>query len=365
MKSSLYLFSILLFCCPWVLFAQPGNPDEKRNHQSAVVMGMMHYKEGNYSKALKRFKEALAIADNDSALYFAYLSKNKLEHEVTAGYFAKKLSPQYKEKRGLKPFAFRSLKTIGRPQFTGHPMRGNLFLRQVTLETRLTWRLAHEFSASYYRQIINEMFLGKEVLSPEKIHINQSAYYNKLSFALNHNVALKAAFNYQLKTFNNRSFHNSAAMLGAQYFGNKINIQADVMLNRVFDSAFNQYNFSAIWFPNGTNNLKLGLRTAMQSSGSGNRFLLEESAAVKVSPRVWIEWESIFSPYQTFVAKDAAYIENSFEQTAFKTGLGFRFAGSKTELGLMGHLERRQLYKTTNYYHTFAVHATAAYKFNY
>lgn len=365
MKLFLYIFCFLYLFTPLYLHAQLSNPDAKRNHETAVVVGVMHYKEGNYGKALKRFKEALAIQNNDSALYFAYLSKNKLQHDVTAGYFAKKLSSQYKDRKGLKSLAFKTLKTTGRPEFTDNPVRGSRFFRQVSLETRLSWRLTHEFSASYYRQIINEMFLGKELLSPDKIHVNQTSYYNKLSFALTHDVALVGAYNYQLKTFNNRSFENQSAMMGVQYFGNSINLQADVMLNRVFSSSFNQYNVAATWFPNGSNTLKLGFRTALQSLGNDNKMFLEENVAVKVSPHVWIEAESIFTPYQTYITKDASYIENSFDRTKFKAGLGFRFAGSKTEIGLMGLLEQRQLYNSTNRYHVFAVNATAAYKFNY
>lgn len=344
------------------IFAQNFNPDALRNVRDFNTVAKYQYNQKQYQKALNSVERSLKIKPSDSAYLYGYKSSLAFDRKETAFFYAGKMSKAAKEKEHLSAFGLAQMETEWSPQIMSVSSRGNAVYRRIGATARLGWRIMNEQSLSYSRQIIAEPLLTGMVHTPEKIHINQTAYYNKVSFVLSPKLLLKLAYQYQQTKMSNLRFDNNVAMIAMKYYGKNYELQGDVMLNRIMDSSFNQYNMQLTVYPKGNRNFYVVSRASLQKGKSYNNYVFTETVGAKVSNRLLAEIFFTGNTAVNYVAHDAVFMNTSIDATNYKGGINFILDYSKARFQFGSAYEKRTLFGTDRHYNIIALTGLVTYK---
>jgi hypothetical protein len=308
----------------------------------------------NYSEAIKQYDEVLKNDFyNSTAHYYTRLCRLYLNQPELADTGVKYLVKEVAEQEKLKPLAFTQAGVEISHKQTNARARQNTLYARIDISNRFNWNIHLQQSIATYQQKLSEPLLTA-IANNQNISINQFEYYNKLTVNLNRKWQLKGAYHYLRTPFNNYVYNNHLGLFGIKYNSNYIDLQADVILGTVTDSAFQQYNFTAGYYPFGNLNL-YGFSTVTIKPVTQNAFIFKQVIGAKLLNNIWLEGHATVGKFRNLAENDALYLYNAIDPDTFKGGITTYLSLSKKCIAQLGYtFEQRELYKKTN---TFNQHS--------
>jgi hypothetical protein len=333
----------------WKELINYGN-DAIANGQDFTLLrlriGYASFMLGNFSESVKAYEKVLANDSyNETAHYYLWLCRKYLNQPELADKHLAYLSAETLKKEKQTQFAFTGVGFETSFKNTDLVGRGNTIYNMVHVQNRLGWNLHMSQALSLFNQSIQL----PSTVAPTVI--NQLEYYNKLTFNLNTNWQLKAAYHYTNTPINAKVYQNHSGLLGIKYSSNYFEIQADGIYSKMYDSTISQFDFQVGYFPLGNQKL-YGISTAIyRNRTNGSGFNFKQVLGAQIAKKIWLEGNVTLGSFQDLYENDALYLYNAVDKNNYKAGImSYITIGSKCILELGYTIEQRNLYlKTTTF----------------
>jgi hypothetical protein len=351
----------------WNQLIQFGNKAIKRGVDFTYLrlrLGYAAVQNKNYSEALLHYQHIL-IKDkyNETARYYVWYCREYLNQSEAAVYNALYFSKETIQKEKLNKYKIKSIGIESSYKTTNNSNRGNSFYNRLNLNTQLGWRFNMNQSAVLFNQTINEKFLTL-VNRNDSIVINQKEYYNLLTFNVDHHLQLKAAYHYLYTPNNNIIYRNHISMLGIKYLGNHVNIQGSILLGKITDTGFKQYEIQADYYPTGNLNFYTSTNISFREWSGEHQINLKQIVGLKLNQKIWLEGNVTLGKFSNRTENDGLYVYNAVDPNLFKGGVTFYFAPNKHLLLQIGTLaEKRELYYTNYIFNQQSINGGITWKF--
>lgn len=311
-------------------------------------MGYAAFMLGRYSEAISQYEKVLKEDKyNQTAHTYLYWSRVNLNQPEMARAEIKYMGAAdipLLQKKSSSIYAVGA--EFSRKQ-TKLTERGNATYSRLLLGARVG-EVYMDQSVAFYRQTISEPLLTT-VNNNDHISINQAAYYNRIHINLNRHWQAKAAWHYLYTPFNNFRYNNNLLLAGVKYYNNYFDVQADVVLGKLTDTAMQQYNLQLGVYPLG--NMKLySFSTAMLRQQQSTSINIKQVLGLQLSPAIWVEGHITAGRFHNLVENDALYVYHAIDPNLSKAGATAYFNLKHILLQAGYTYEKRELYATTNTY---------------
>jgi hypothetical protein len=301
---------------------------------------------GNFSESVKAYEKVLTNDSyNETAHYYLWLSRKYLNQPELADKHLAFLSKETIKKEKQNQLAFTGVGIETSYKTTDIVGRGNTLYNMIHLQNRFgwNWHMSQAFS------MFNQSIQLPNTIGPTVI--NQLEYYNKVTFNLNNQWQLKAAYHYTNTPINKTVYQNQSALIGIKYSSNYFDVQADGIYSKMYDSTISQFDFQVGYFPLGNQKL-YGISTAIyRNRTNGSGFNFKQVLGAQVAKKIWLEGNITLGSFQDLYENDALYLYNAVDKNNYKAGImSYITLGSKCILELGYTMEQRNLYlKTTTF----------------
>jgi hypothetical protein len=332
-------------------------------------MGYAAFMLNNFSEAINQYEFVLKNDSyNSTARYYIWLCRKYLNQTELADAQVKYLSKEVIEKEKLKKIAFTGVGIEASFKTTDNNLRNNTSYEKLQIKNRFGWGIHMHQAVALFNQSILLANVPRPGFPPPPLYrnttINQTEYYNKVTANINSHWQLKTAFHGTQTELDNTIFQNKTFLVGAKYFNNYFDVQADAIFSTVSDSSISQYNAQLGIYPLG--NLKLyGFSTAtIRNRPNSSAFNFRQILGVQVLKKMWIEGNVTLGSFNDLLENDALYIYNQIDKNLFKGGLiAYVAISPKCTLDLGYTFEQRELYKTTNTFNQHSITGGLSWKF--
>ena len=318
----------------------------------------------NYSEALKHYQHILNKDKyNETARYYVWYCREYLNQSEAAIYNVRYFSKETIQKEKLSKYKIKSLGIESSFKTTDNSNRGNSFYNRINLNTQLGWRFTMNQSAVVFNQTINEKFLTL-VQRNDSIAIKQKEYYNLMSFNINHHLQLKAAYHYLYTPNNNIIYQNHISMIGMKYLGNHLNVQGSILLGKISDTGFKQYEIQADYFPSGNLNFYTSSNISLREYAGDHQINMKQIVGLKLNKKWWLEGNVTIGKFSNRAENDGLYIYNAIDPNLAKAGLTVYYSPIKQLLLQIGTLaEKRELFYTNYIFNQHSINGGITWKF--
>lgn len=325
-------------------------------------LGYAAFMLNNYSEAIGHYNAVLREDSyNSTAHYFIYWSRMNLNQPEIAMAEVKFLAPGVLPDSKYQSFAISGVDAELSFKKADSSSRGKPLYARVGLGNRFSHSFHMQQSLATYHQTLNEP-LFTAVANSNKINIRQVEYYNRMMLNLNKKWQLKAAYHYLYTPFNNFTYQNHLLLAGVKYYGGYFDIQADVILGRLTDTATKQYNFQLGFYPFGNLNL-YSFSTASVRQRQRSAFNFRQVLGAKVYKNSWLEGNITLGRFQNLAENDALYVYNSVDPDKMKAGITGYFMFGKTIAQLGYTFEQKEFFGTSNTYNQHSITGGLSWKF--
>lgn len=312
-------------------------------------LGYAAFQLKNYSEAIRQYE---AVLKNDSynaiARYYIWWSRTYLNQSDLAGRQLKYFSGEELKKLKLKSLAVTGVGAEVSYKSTDQLTRGNTLYSKLQFSNRFGWNVQMEQAGTYFNQDVQlPAAIGQPGLT--NVAVNQTEYYNKLTFNLNDHWQLKTAYHFAYTPFDLYTYYNNSGMLALKYNGHYVNVQAAAILSKLSDSMVQQYELQLEYFPFG--NLSFyGFSTGILRQRYGqSAFNFRQVLGCQILPSLWLEAHATLGKFNDLLEKDALYLYNAVDPNQFKGGLQlYATVGKHAVLHLGYTFEERQLFNNSN-----------------
>lgn len=318
----------------------------------------------NYSEALKHYQHILNKDKyNETARYYVWYCREYLNQSEAAIYNVRYFSKETIQKEKLSKYKIKSLGIESSYKTTDNSNRGNSFYNRINLNTQLGWRFTMNQSAVVFNQTINEKFLT-QIQRNDSIAINQKEYYNLMSFNIDHHLQLKAAYHYLYTPNNNIIYRNHVSMLGMKYMGNHVNVQGSILLGKISDTGFKQYEIQADYYPTGNLNFYSSSNISFREYAGDHQINMKQIVGLKLNKKWWLEGNVTIGKFSNRAENDGLYIYNAIDPNLAKAGLTVYYSPMKKLLLQIGTLaEKRELFYTNYIFNQHSINGGITWKF--
>jgi hypothetical protein len=313
-------------------------------------MGYAAFMNSDFSKAIIQYEQVLKKDSyNSTAHYYIWLCRTYLNQSELANLQIPFLSDEVmaKEKKG---FAITGVGIESSYKTTDIITRGNTFFQYLGVQNRFGSKMTMDLAGTYFNQSISSPVTGAPAGAPLKTSsINQTEFYNKLSFNIHPHWQLKAAYHYANTVLDISTYQNHAVFAALKYHGNYFDIQVEGVYSNMFDTSISQASLQVGYYPKGNMNL-YGISTAtIWNRPSESGFNFKQVLGAKVYKGVWLEANATFGKFKDLFENDAKYLYNAPDQNQFKGGLvSYISLSPKCTLELGYTLEQRAIVTNTN-----------------
>jgi tetratricopeptide (TPR) repeat protein len=327
-------------------------------------IGYAAFMTGNFSEAVKAYEKVL---QNDSynvtAHYYLWLSRKYLNQPELADKHLAYLSSETLEKTGQKKLAFTGVGVESSFKSTDITGRGNTWYNMLQVENRFAWNVHMSQAISYFNQSVQLPSNGLLWNTPLTV-INQVEYYNKLTFNLSNQWQLKGAYHYTNTPINNTVYNNHSGLIGIKYAGNYLDVQADGIFSKMYDSTISQFDLQLGFYPLGNQKL-YGISTAIyRNRTTGSGFNFRQVLGAQVAKKIWLEGNITLGSFQDLYENDALYLYNAVDKNNYKAGLMGYFTIGKNCIFELGYTtEQRVLYSKTTTFNQNSITGGLKWKF--
>ncbi len=318
----------------------------------------------NYSEALKHYQHILNKDKyNETARYYVWYCREYLNQSEAAIYNVRYFSKETVQKEKLSKYKIKSIGIESSFKTTDNSNRGNSFYNRINLNAQLGWRFTMNQSAVLFNQTINEKFLTL-VQRNDSIAIKQKEYYNLITFNIDHHLQLKAAYHYLYTPNNNIIYRNHVSMLGMKYLGNHLNVQGSILLGKISDTGFKQYEIQADYYPSGNLNFYTSSNISFREYAGDHQINMKQIVGLKVNKKLWLEGNVTIGKFSNRAENDGLYIYNAIDPNLAKAGLSIYYAPMKQLLLQIGVLtEKRELFYTNYIFNQHSINGGITWKF--
>lgn len=315
---------------------------------------------GNYSECLKNYEEVLEKdPNNETAIYYCYLSNINLNKINSAGYYASKLSPSTRSILQIKKIKPLSVQLETAHKSMSDATRGNATYYRIGAEVQSGFRMYVSCSRAWYNQLISEPAF-KAVRDSQHINIDQKEWYGRIAFSATERISLIGAFHYLFTPFNNFVYHNKVLLTGIKYHSPYADFQLTGNFANLADSSFNQYDVSVTTYPSG--NLKF---YTLSRISYGTDFTFSQTAGFGLSSNVWLEGNVTAGTYRKLIENDALYVYNDIDTKKLKTGATLYFLLFKKLTATINYTWDRKLkiFTSNNSFNQHSFNCSLSWKF--
>ena len=318
----------------------------------------------NYSEALKHYQQILNKDKyNETASYYVWYCREYLNQSEAAIYNAGYFSKETIQKEKLKKYKIKSIGIESSFKTTDNSNRGNSIYNRINLNAQLGWRFTMNQSVVLFNQTINEKFLTL-VQRNDSIAINQKEYYNLTTFNIDHHLQLKAAYHYLYTPNNNIIYRNHISMLGMKYLGNHLNVQGSILLGKISDTGFKQYEIQADYYPSGNLNFYSSSNISFREYAGDRQINMKQIVGLKLNKKWWVEGNVTIGKFSNRAENDGLYIYNAIDPNLAKAGLTVYYSPMKQLLLQIGTLaEKRELFYTNYIFNQHSINGGITWKF--
>ncbi|MBI3139040.1 MAG: hypothetical protein HYZ15_10675 [Sphingobacteriales bacterium] len=350
----------------WKSLLQYGK--EAINHGQDFILlrlrtGLAAFMLGNYSEAIRQYEAVLREdAYNSTAHYYIYYCRMNLNQPELALSEARYLPDAAVAEKETRPAALTHAGLELSVKYTSVSRRGNSFYSNISFGNRLGRGFHIYQSVAVYRQMINEPLLPA-VVENNRIQIRQTEYYNRLLFNLGRHWQVKTAYHYLNTPFSNFNYHNHLLLLGAKYYGDYLELQADIVLGKLTGSSVRQYNLQLGLYPKGNMGV-YGFSTATIRQQGQSAFNFRQVLGVRVLKQTWLEGHITAGGFSNLAENDALYVYHAIDPNKSKAGLTAYLllkGGLKIQAGYT--YEQRRLYGTVTNFSQHSITGGISWKF--
>lgn len=327
-------------------------------------MGYAALMNQNYSEALKQY-DAVLLKDsyNQTALYYNWYCRTMLNQTELSTTLVKQFSNENLKASGVKKIMLTGVSVDNSYKITDVTTRENSIYNRISLQARLGWKFNIEQSVALYNQTINEPHLYY-VQNNLSIKIPQKEYYAKASYNLNKHLQIIGAYHYLYTPFNNFIYQNHIGLAGIQYFGYKMNIQADFNLAKLSDTAVKQMNIQFKYLPKGNMNIYAISVVSISQRNNVSRTNFKEIAGLKIHKNAWLEGNVTLNKFSNYLENDALYVYNAIDANKLKAGITLYMLFGKHLNIQAGYVyEKRELYDHNYIYNQNSINGGLTWKF--
>lgn len=327
-------------------------------------MGYAAVQKKNYSEALKHYQYILNKDKyNQTARYYVWYCREYLNQSDASIYNASYFSKETLGSEKLSKYKINSVGIESSFKTTNSTNRGNSFYNSIHLKTQLGWRLSMSQSVGNFNQTINEKFLTL-VERNDSIKINQKEYYNLTTYNIDHHLQLKVAYHYLYTPFNNIIYHNHLGMIGVKYLGNYLNVQGSILLGKMTDTAFRQYELQADYYPKGNLDFYTSTNLSFREWSGDHQINVKQIIGVKLNKKLWFEGNVTIGKFSNRVENDGLYVYNAIDPNLFKGGITLYYApNNHLQLQLGTLAEKRELFYTNYIFNQQSINGGITWKF--
>ncbi len=322
----------------------------------------------NYAEALKHY-DAVLIKDshNEVAHYYSRLCRLYLNQGEMAAYevlpLSHIMSKENFDKEHFVKYRPTEAALESSLKFTDTSARGSANY----VAAKLGWQLGHRINVQQslimYNQTISEPWYTG-VTRNDSIAIRQKEYYNKVSVVVNHHWMLKGGYHFIYTPFNNYTFRNHMVMVGAKYYGSYLNLQAMLMGGKLNDSALQQLDLQAEYFPAGNLNIYGQTTASIHNSYGQKQFNIKQVLGFKLRSDLWTEVNATAGKFNNRFENDGAYVYNAIDNNIYKLGLNlFYYPTAHLQFMAGLTLEKREMFKTDYIFNQNSINGGITWKF--
>jgi len=327
-------------------------------------LGYAAIQKKNYSEALKHYQHILNKDEyNQTARYYVWYCREFLNQSDAAIYNARFFSKESLASEKLSKYKIKSVGIESSYKTTNNSYRGNANYYRINLSAQLGFSVTMSQSIMGFNQTINEKFLTS-IQHNDSIKINQKEYYNLTSVNIDHHLQLKASYHYLYTPFNNVTYHNHLGMIGVKYLGNYLNVQGSIVLGKMTDTSFRQYEVQADYYPMGNLNLYTSTNLSFREWSGDHQINVKQIIGVKLNKKLWVEGNVTIGKFSNRVENDGLYVYNAIDPNLFKGGITFYYAPNKhlqIQLGTIS--EKRELFYTNYIFNQQSINGGITWKF--
>ena len=330
-------------------------------------MGYAAFMSSDFSQAIIQYEQVLKNDSfNSTAHYYIWLCRTYLNQTELANLQLPFLSDEVLGKEKKQGIVITGAALESSFKTTDLIARGNTFFQYLGVQNRFGSKLTMDMAGSYFNQSIKTVPTGAPPAGPLKTSsINQTEYYNKLTFNVHPHWQLKAAYHYANTVFDVSTYQNHAVFAALKYHGNYFDLQVEGIYSNMFDTSISQASLQLGYYPMGNMNL-YGISTAIiRNRPLESGFNFKQVIGAKVYKGVWLEANATFGKFKDLFENDAKYLYNAPDKNQFKGGLvSYISLSPKCTLELGYTLEQRALVNNpTNLFTQHSITGGLSWKF--
>lgn len=307
-------------------------------------LGYAAFMTSDFSQAIIQYEEVLKNDSyNSTAHYYIWLCRTYLNQSELANLQLPFLSDEVLAKEKKKGFVITGAGLESSYKTTDLIARGNTFFQYVGVQNRFGSKLTMDMAGSYFTQSIKTPPSGAPPTGPLKTSsINQTEYYNKLTFNLHPRWQLKAAYHYANTVYDVSTYQNHAIFAAIKYHSNYFDVQVEGVYSNMFDTSISQASVQLGYYPKGNMNF-YGFSTAtIRNRPTESGFNFKQVLGAKVYKGVWLEANATLGKFKDLFENEAKYLYNAPDENQFKGGLvSYISLSPKCTLELGYSLEQR------------------------
>lgn len=330
-------------------------------------LGYAAFMSSDFSQAIIQYEQVLKNDSyNTTAHYYIWLCRTYLNQTELANLQLPFLSDEVLAKEKKKGFVITGASLESSYKTTDLIARGNTFFQYMGVQNRFGSKLTMDMAGSYFTQSIKTAPTGAPPTGPLKTStINQTEYYNKLTYNLHPHWQLKAAYHYANTVYDVNTYQNHAVFAALKYHGNYFDVQVEGVYSNMFDTSISQASIQLGYYPKGNMNF-YGFSTAtIRNRPNESGFNFKQVLGAKVYKGVWLEANATLGKFRDLFENDAKYIYNAPDENQFKGGLvSYISLSPKCTLELGYTLEQRAIVNNpTNLFTQHSITGGLSWKF--
>lgn len=314
-------------------------------------MGYAALMQSDFSQAILQYEQVLKNDSyNSTAHYYVWLCRTYLNQSELANLQIPFLSDEVMAKEKKQGFVITGAGLESSFKTTDIITRGNTFFQYLGVQNRFGAKVTMDMAGTYFNQSIKSLPIGAPPGAPLRASsINQTEFYNKLSFNLHPRWQLKAAYHFANTTLDTKAYQNHAIFGAIKYHGNYFDLQVEGVYSNMFDTSISQASLQLGYYPMGNLNF-YGFSTAtVRNRPNETGFNVKQVLGAKVYKGVWLEANATLGKFRDLFENDAKYLYNAPDQNQYKAGLvSYISLSPKCTLEMGYTLEQRAIANNTN-----------------
>ncbi len=295
------------------------------NHKQDFILlrlrlGYAAFMLSKYSEAIRHYNAILKKdAYNETARYYKRICLQYLQQSDLALYQNRYIPTISLKNEKVKKIALTGADWEGSYKTTDLTTRFDAMYHRIGLRANVGWRWSMYNMIGFFQQKLDEPGL-KMVVNNRSIQINQTDFYHLSTINLLEKLQLKAGYHFINTPFSNFKYQNHIGIIGLKYSTPYIQLQASVYSGKLIDSAVQQINIQASYYPMGNANIYGMTTVSFGEYGMKQQMNIKQVIGCKLTSKIWAEGNVTLGKFQNYLENDGLYVYNAIDPNMKKMG---------------------------------------------